>query len=63
MKKELLKGFTMLALLVIIAFATALVSANAQSAQKVTGDIPFDFVSELARSIVENVESRGAPLK
>jgi hypothetical protein len=45
MKKELLKGFTMLMLLVGIAFATAVVSANAQSNQKVVADIPFEFVA------------------
>ena len=45
MKKELLKGFTMLMLLVGIALATAVVSANAQSNQKVVADIPFEFVA------------------
>jgi hypothetical protein len=45
MKKELLKGFAMLMLLVGMAFATAVVSANAQSTQKVVADIPFEFVA------------------
>ena len=45
MKKELLKGFTMLMLLVAVAFATAVVSANAQSNRKVVADIPFEFVA------------------
>ncbi len=43
MKRELLKGITMLALLVTLALATAVASANAQSAQKVVADIPFEF--------------------
>jgi hypothetical protein len=45
MKKELVKGFTMLMLLVAVAFATAVVSANAQSNRKVVADIPFEFVA------------------
>jgi hypothetical protein len=43
MKKELLKGFAMLMLVVGLALATAVVSANAQSANKVVADIPFEF--------------------
>lgn len=43
MKRELLKGIAMLALMVTLAIATAVVSANAQSAQKVVADIPFEF--------------------
>lgn len=43
MKRELLKGITMLALLVSLAFATAVASANAQSAPKVVADVPFEF--------------------
>jgi len=46
MKKELVKGFTMLMLVVGLALATAVVSANAQSAKsanKVVADIPFEF--------------------
>ena len=43
MKKELVKGFTMLMLVVVVALATAVVSANAQSANKVVADIPFEF--------------------
>ena len=43
MKKEILKGFTMLALIVALALATAVVSANAQSSRLVT-NIPFEFV-------------------
>lgn len=43
MKRELLKGFTMLWLVVVLAFATAVVSAQAQSTSKVVADIPFEF--------------------
>ena len=44
MKKQLLKGVTMLVSIVVLAFATALVS-NAQSRwRQVRADIPFDFV-------------------
>ena len=42
MRKELLKGFTMVVLTVALAFAAAVVSANAQS-KKLAADIPFDF--------------------
>jgi hypothetical protein len=42
MKKELLKGFTMLALTVALAFATAAAS-NAQSSNRIVADIPFEF--------------------
>ncbi len=44
MKREILKGFTMLALIVALALATAVVSANAQSPNRVMADIPFEFV-------------------
>lgn len=44
MKKELLKGISMLTLLVGIAFATAVVSANAQSPKLVISNVPFEFV-------------------
>jgi hypothetical protein len=44
MKRQFLKGFTMLVLIVTIALATAVVSANAQSnANKVVADVPFEF--------------------
>ena len=43
MKKELLKGFTMVMLVVALALATAVASANAQSANRIAADIPFDF--------------------
>ena len=44
MKREFLKGFAMLMLIVALAFATAVVSANAQTSNKVAANIPFDFV-------------------
>jgi hypothetical protein len=44
MKKEAIKGFTMLLLIVVIAFATAVASANAQSAKQLVADVPFEFV-------------------
>lgn len=43
MKKELLKGLTMLSLIVVIALATAVVSANAQTANRVIASVPFEF--------------------
>lgn len=44
MKKDILKGFTMLALIVTLALATAVVSANAQSSTRLVANIPFEFV-------------------
>ena len=44
MKKELVKGTTMVVIVVAMAFVTAVASANAQSARKVSADVPFDFV-------------------
>src|SRR5712691_1696430 len=44
MKKEILKGFTMLMFIVALAFATAVVSNAQSSNQKVVADIPFAFV-------------------
>jgi hypothetical protein len=44
MKREFLKGFTMLVLIVTLALATAIAPANAQSnANKVVADVPFEF--------------------
>lgn len=43
MKKELLKGITMLVLVTVFAFATAVASANAQSANRVVANVPFEF--------------------
>lgn len=44
MKRDLLKGLTMLVLIVTLALATAVVSANAQStANKVVASVPFEF--------------------
>jgi hypothetical protein len=43
MKKELLKGLTMLSLMIVLALATAVASANAQTANKVIASVPFEF--------------------
>lgn len=43
MRKQMLKGFTMVILTVALALAAAVVSANAQSPSKVSAVIPFDF--------------------
>ena len=43
MAKQILKGFTMLALIVGLAFVSAVVSANGQSTQTVT-KVPFEFI-------------------
>jgi hypothetical protein len=43
MKKELLKGLTMFVLVTVFALATAVVSAKAQSANRVVATIPFEF--------------------
>jgi hypothetical protein len=43
MKKELVKGFTTLMLIVVLALATAVASAKSQSANRVVADIPFEF--------------------
>ena len=44
MTKQFIKSLTMLALVVGLALAASVVSANAQSSQLITADIPFDFV-------------------
>ncbi len=43
MRKELVKRFTMLTLMVVIALASAVVTANAQASNKVVANIPFEF--------------------
>lgn len=43
MKKELLKGFTMLMLVVVLALATTVASANPQAAKRIVASIPFEF--------------------
>ena len=43
MRKQLVKGITMLTMILAIAFATAVVSANAQSVNTVVAKIPFEF--------------------
>jgi len=44
MKKELVKGLTMVMLAAAISFAGAVVSAQAQSAKKVSAAVPFEFI-------------------
>ena len=44
MKKEVVKGITMLTMIVAIALAMAVVSANAQSSRMVISNVPFEFV-------------------
>jgi hypothetical protein len=44
MGKQILKGFAMLMLIIVTAFATAVVSANGQSSNRMVADIPFEFV-------------------
>lgn len=44
MRNEIVKGFTMVLLIVVLAFATAVASANAQSSNRLVADIPFEFV-------------------
>jgi hypothetical protein len=44
MKKEVVKGITMLTAIIVIALATAVVSANAQSSRTVVSNVPFEFV-------------------
>lgn len=44
MRREVLKGITMLTMIVAIALATAVVSANAQSSRMVVSNVPFEFV-------------------
>jgi hypothetical protein len=43
MKKELLKGFTMLVLVAVLAFSTAIASGQSANANKVSANIPFEF--------------------
>ncbi len=43
MKRNLLKAFTMLMLLVTLSLASAVVSAQTQAANKVVATIPFEF--------------------
>ena len=43
MKKELLKGFTMLVLVAVLAFSTAVASGQSNNANKLSANIPFEF--------------------
>lgn len=44
MRNQVVKGITMLTMILAIAFATAVVSAQAQSAKTVISNVPFEFV-------------------
>jgi hypothetical protein len=44
MRKQVLKGFTMLASIIALAFVTALVSNAQTRTQQVRANVPFDFV-------------------
>jgi len=44
MRKELFKGITMLTMIVAIALAMAVVSANGQSSLTVVSNVPFEFI-------------------
>jgi hypothetical protein len=44
MKKEVLKGITMLTMIVAIGLAMAVLPANAQSSGMVVSNVPFEFV-------------------
>jgi hypothetical protein len=43
MKRQMVKGLTMLTLIMALALATAVVTANAQSSVRVKAQIPFEF--------------------
>lgn len=44
MKRQFLKGFSMVFLVIGFAFVTAVVSANGQTGNRIVTNIPFDFV-------------------
>ena len=44
MRNQVVKGITMLTMILAIAFATAVVSAQAQSAKTVISNVPFEFI-------------------
>jgi hypothetical protein len=44
MSQQVTKNFTRLMLVLVIAFGSAVVSANAQSSTRVVADIPFEFI-------------------
>ena len=43
MEKKLLKGFTMLVLVAVLAFSTAVASGQSNNANKLSANIPFEF--------------------
>jgi len=44
MSQQVAKNFTRLTLVLVIAFGSAVISANAQSSTRVVADIPFEFI-------------------
>src|SRR6266487_3689499 len=44
MAKQILKGFTMLTLIIGLSFVSAVVSANGQSSTRASAQIPFEFL-------------------
>jgi hypothetical protein len=44
MRRQLAKGFAMLVMIVVLALASAVVSANGQTPKTVTAKVPFDFI-------------------
>ena len=44
MKHQIVKSLTMTVMIVTVALATAVVSANAQSQRRLSANVPFDFV-------------------
>jgi hypothetical protein len=60
MKTQLFKGISMAALVVTIAFAAAVVSANAQTRGPVLSQVPFDFVVGSKTLPAGNYEVRSA---
>ena len=44
MRRQMIKGFSMVLTIVSVAFFTAVVSANGQSGKQVVADIPFNFI-------------------
>ena len=43
MSKQILRGLTMIALILTVAFVNAVVTANAQNRLRLSADIPFEF--------------------
>jgi hypothetical protein len=65
MSKQILRGLTMIALILTVAFVSAVVSANAQNRLRLSAEIPFEFTvgsktlpagSYTVRPVTENGE-------